>query len=227
MPSLGEFLGAVLSDAARARVRADVEAVKIAGAYVQDPLLKNLPVPRFRLPDITVDVPMLVLALSGTNDSTRALPFEEPTSSELRAVVRAGLRGAGIRVPRPVAPSIPAELIERAGALFQSGTPRLLNPASVSDDIGDMLVEIVVGAIGTRVPDDQLERLRSATAKAMSALLTTKLRLSLSWQVAVTAGEISAQGSSENIVRLRLTISEDGYEAIARENGDGFLLTPE
>jgi hypothetical protein len=227
MPSLGEFLGALLSDVARARVRADVETVNIASAYVQDPLLKNLPVPRFRLPDITVDVPLLVLELSGTNDSTRALPFEEPTTTELRAVVRAGLRGAGIRLPRPVVPTVPAELIERAKVLFQSGTPRLLNPASVSDDIGDMLVEIVGGAIGAGLSDEQLEQLQSATAKAMSELLTTKLRLSLSWQVAVAAGEISAQGGSDNIVRLRLTISEDGYEAITRDDGDGFLLTPE
>jgi hypothetical protein len=118
-------------------------------------------------------------------------------------------------------------LIERAKVLFQSGTPRLLNPASVSDDIGDMLVEIVGGAIGAGLSDEQLEQLQSATAKAMSELLTTKLRLSLSWQVAVAAGEISAQGGSDNIVRLRLTISEDGYEAITRDDGDGFLLTPE
>jgi hypothetical protein len=61
----------------------------------------------------------------------------------------------------------------------------------------------------------------------MSALLATKMRVSLSWQVAVTAAEIKAQGDSDSIVRLRLTISEDGYEVIARDDGRGFLLTPE
>jgi hypothetical protein len=227
MPSLGEFLGALLVDAARARVRADVETVKIAEVYVQDPLLRNLPVPRFRLPDITVDVPLLVLELSGTNDSIRALPFDEPNSSELRGVVRAGLREAGIQLPRPEASTVPAELIERARALFQSGSPRLLNPASVSNEIAGVLVEIVLGAISPQLADEQVERLRSATAREMASLLASKQRLSLSWQVAATAAEISGQGSSENIVRLRLTISEDGYEAIARDDGDGFLLTPE
>ena len=61
----------------------------------------------------------------------------------------------------------------------------------------------------------------------MSALLTSKLRPSLSWQVAVTAGEIKAHDDRESIVRLRLTISEDGYEVISRDDGRDFLLSPE
>jgi hypothetical protein len=121
---------------------------------------------------------------------------------------------------------VPAELIERAGALFQSRTPRLLNPALVSDDIAGMLADIVGAAI-EGLPGDQVEQLRRTTREAMSALLVTKMRLSLSWQVAVTAAEIKAQGDGDSIVRLRLTISEDGYEVIARDDGQGFLLTPE
>jgi len=227
MPSLGEFLGALLSDATQARMRADLEAVRIAGLYVQDPLLKNLPVPRFRLPDITVDVPLLISEITRTSDSATGLPFDEPTSSELRNVVRAGLRGGGIRVPRPASLTIPTELIERAQTLFQSGTPRLLNPSTVSDDIAEILVQVVLREIGSELSGEQTEQLRDATAKAMSALLVTKLRLSPSLQVAVTASEITAHGNSDSIVRLRLTLSEDGYEVIARDDGHGFLLTPE
>jgi hypothetical protein len=225
MPRLGEVLAALLSDAALARVRADVETVKIAEVYNQDPILRNLPVPRFRLPDITVDVPLLILQVEGATDSASGLPFDEPSPTELRNVVRAGLRAAGIRLPRPAVSRVPAELIERARALFQSRTLRLLNPALVSDDIAGMLVDIVGAAVGRDLPSDQVDQLRSATKEAMSAVLVTKLRLSLSWQVAVTAAEIKAQGDGDSIVRLRLTLSEDGYEVIARD--DGFQLTPE
>jgi hypothetical protein len=227
MPRLGEILAALLSDAAQARVRADLEAVKIAQAYSRDPLLKTLPVPRFRLPDIIVDVPVLITQVEGTTNSAGGLPFDEPTSDELRNVVRAGLRGAGMRLPRPAVTRVPADLIERARTLFQSGTPRLLNPALVADDIAGMLVDIVGGAIEGGFTGDQAQQVRKATREAMSALLATKMRPSLSWQVAVTAAEIKAQGDGGSIVRLRLTISEDGYEVIARDDGQGFLLTPE
>jgi hypothetical protein len=227
MARLGDVLGALLADAAYARVRADLETVKIAEVYSRDPLLKHLPVPRFRLPDVTVDVPLLVLQVDGSAELADGLPFEEPSSAELRNVVRTGLRAAGVRLPRPASSAVPAELLERARSLFQSGTLRLLSPTSVAEDIAGMLVDIVGAAIERELSDDEVERLRSATRGAMSALLVTKLRVSLSWQVAVSAHEIKAHDHNDSIVRLRLTISEDGYEVITRDDGQGFHLTPE
>jgi len=227
MPRLGEVLAALLYDAAQARVRADLETVKIAEVYSQDPLLKNMPVPRFRLPDIIVDVPLLITQVEGTTDLASGLPFDEPTSGELRTVVRAGLRGAGIRLPRPAVSRVPAELIERARALFQSRSLRLLDPALVSEDIAGMLADIVGAVSDSELSADQLEQLRTTTKETMSTLLAAKLRVSLSWQVAVTAGELKALGDGDAIVRLRLTMTEDCYEVITRANGRGFQLTPE
>ena len=67
---LGDVIGAMLADVAKARVRADVEALRIAEAYSRDPLLKHLSVPRFRLPDMVVDLPVLV---SGVDASASVL----------------------------------------------------------------------------------------------------------------------------------------------------------
>jgi hypothetical protein len=228
MPSLGEFLGALLADAAQARIRADVETIRFAEIYNQDPHLRHLPVPRFRLPEITVDVPLLILDISGTTASPQGLPFEEPSSTELRSVVRAGLRAAGVRVPRAASSKVPGDVINRAREFFGSGSPRLLNPKVVSSDIAGMVVDAVNDAMETELPADQIERLRGGAAAAATALLMTKQRLSLAWQVAVTAAEVKAQEYNDSVVRLRLTLSEDGYEVIS-QSGDGtaFRLTPE
>jgi len=60
MPNLGDFLGHLMSEVTIARVHADVESIRIAELYASHPLLVNLPVPHFRLPNIEIDVPVVV-----------------------------------------------------------------------------------------------------------------------------------------------------------------------
>ncbi len=65
MAELSEFLGHILEEITRARVSADVEAVRIAKKYASDPdgLLQCFPVPRMRLPNIEITAPMIVSIL--------------------------------------------------------------------------------------------------------------------------------------------------------------------
>ena len=60
MPYLGDYVGHLLSEITIARVQADLEAVRMAELYANHPLLKHLPVPHFRLPTMTLDVPVVV-----------------------------------------------------------------------------------------------------------------------------------------------------------------------
>jgi len=60
MAKLGALLGAILSEASAARVQADLESVKIAKMYESDPFLKQMPIPRFRLPEISIDIPIAI-----------------------------------------------------------------------------------------------------------------------------------------------------------------------
>ena len=227
MPKLGEFIGALLCDAARARVRADLEAVKIADAYSRHVLLKHLPVPRFRLPDITVDVPVLVSDVEGLSEGGIGKLFGEPTSAEIREVVRAGLRESGIRLPRTEVANVPATAFERARELFESSPWLHLSPALVSEKFASMVVDIVKAAVPREVPAERLQVLESSTTTSMTALLSTKLVESPSLQAIVTSREIKSHADNESVVRVRLTMTEDAYEVIVRDDGQGYFLTPE
>jgi hypothetical protein len=59
---LGEYLGHLLCEVARARVRADMEAVRIAHEYVNDDsqLLRHFAVPRMRLPTLEITLPVQI-----------------------------------------------------------------------------------------------------------------------------------------------------------------------
>ncbi|MBE9042161.1 hypothetical protein IQ235_15380 [Oscillatoriales cyanobacterium LEGE 11467] len=60
MTTLGNLLGAMMADVTHARRISDECAVRLAEYYQSEPLLQGLPVPRLRLPEVTIDVPVIV-----------------------------------------------------------------------------------------------------------------------------------------------------------------------
>ncbi|MBC2724592.1 MAG: hypothetical protein HGJ97_18370, partial [Desulfosporosinus sp.] len=60
MPYLGDYLGYLITEITNARAQADYEAVNIAERYARDPYLKYLPVPRFKIPTLSIDVPLVI-----------------------------------------------------------------------------------------------------------------------------------------------------------------------
>ena len=227
MPKLGDFIGALLADVAQARVRADLETVRIAEAYSTNGLLKHLPVPRFRLPDLTVDIPVLVSALGAPGDETAGRLFIEPSAAEVNEAVLEGLRVADIHLAAGGAQKIGAVGSRRMKALFAESPEALSSPATISSDVTATVTE----ALHKAVADDSMkERISVADATIRTRLekiVLSKMVRSPYLQVAVTAGEIKAHGDTESVVRLRLTISEDAYEVVTSGDGEGLTLTPE
>jgi hypothetical protein len=223
MPKLGDVIGALLSDVARARVRADIEAMTIAEAYSRDPLLKHFPVPRFTLPEIVVDLPVLVSTVdAGTMEGI----VTKPTKAEIRQAVREGVARSDLRLPRTQITAVTTAALERADELLGTSTPSLHSPGWIASEVASA----VVGSLESRGRDTSPEQLRTlahATTASMSALLSTKIAPSPMMDVMVASGEIKAHADNESVVRLRLTIAEDAYEVIPRDDGQGYYLTPQ
>jgi len=224
MPKLGDFIGALLADVAQARVRADLETVRIAEAYSANGLLKHLPVPRFRIPDLTIDVPVLVSALAAEDDAGRL--FVEPAASEVNDVILEGLRVADIHLAAGGVQKIGAVGSRRMKALFAGDSASISSPATISSDVTAAVVEAL-----RKVADDSMkDRIAIAESSIRARLekvLISKLIRSPDIEVAVTASEIKAHADNESVVRLRLNITEDAYEVVTSADGEGLTLTPE
>lgn len=228
MARLGEFIGALLADAAQARVRADLEAVKIAESYSAHELLKHLPVPRFRLPDITVDFPVMVSAVEDAPAGGRGQLFEPLSNDEVAAGVRKALADAQVRLTGAPREKLTAAVAQRAKRMFEAGPALLLGSAKIAGELAAILVNgMKGGAEDEGEPDGKLEQVRAAAKASFTALLLTKVVKSPGLQVKLTAAEIKAHAHNDSVVRVRLTITEDAYEVINRDDGEGFTLTPE
>ena len=63
---LGDFIGHILSEITTARAQADSESVRLAELYAGHELMRTFPVPRIRIQDVQVNVPVIV---TGINES--------------------------------------------------------------------------------------------------------------------------------------------------------------
>lgn len=225
MPKLSEVIGALLADAAQARVRADLETVRIAEAYSQHDLLKHLPVPRFRLPELIVDLPVLVVAVEGRPEDGSGI-FGQPTPTEITQTIREGLKQSGLRLPRNGAARVSEAVIARVKELFTTSS----SPTD-PDRITQVLTETVVASIKELMAGDfteeQFKAIQSAISPMIRKLLSAKLLPAEFVEVVATASEIKAHGDNDSVLRLRLTINEEAYEAVARDDRPGYYLTPE
>ena len=212
MPYLGDFIGHLLSEITMARVQADLEAVRLAEMYASHPLLRHMPVPRFRLPTVTLNVPVVI------KDMEEAKPGDSPRGDVPLPVVRERftklldlhLERAGIKLSDPERSALDQTLAKL------TSTPARPPYVSVSImHLGDELVQAAMKAVGNserRVESSELEKLadelKTVVHKEFSNLRTAPPRLS----VLVTTAELRESGPQELFAQLHLSISEEAFE---------------
>jgi hypothetical protein len=60
MITLSEYVGYIFQEITRARVIADSESKRIAEAYAQDEIMKHFSVPRFKIPEMELTIPVVI-----------------------------------------------------------------------------------------------------------------------------------------------------------------------
>lgn len=220
MPNLAEFLGTVLSDVARARVAADVETVKIAQGYAGHTLLRHMPIPRFRLPELTVEAPVIVEGVGDAAGSpgTPGPPWEAPTSAELSRVARRALAEAGIRATAPERRRLYGAVQRRARSVLKGGPHVLFDTRKVVRGLAEA-GGAAAGPALERLAADEPTRVRfvAGLRAGYEALLTEKLLAAPGLSVAVASTSVKEHGDGQSLVRLRLTVAEDAYELVTEE----------
>jgi len=214
MPYLGDYLGHLLSEIATARVQADLETVRMAELYASHPLLRHLPVPRFRLPTLTLDVPVVI------QDMEEAKPDISLLSAESAPAAREGfntlldlhLRREGLELAEKE-----RWILQGALDQVQAGyTPdRLSAPGGVKSMLDDLVSAAVkfIGSSSLSLAADPA-RLQGFETDLRAAVLeqfpdkTATPRL----LVQITNTALRDAGPAELMTRLHLSVSEDAVE---------------
>ncbi len=221
MPHLGDYLGQLLSEITIARMHADVEAVRVAEMYAGHPLLRNMPVPHFRLPAVEVDVPVVIKEM----EEPRAgeTPGGAPPLAEMRRafdkVLAESLGEERIRLRPEHKKRLKTALDKKAASLVQP-TELAVEVNRIAADLAAEASRTLTAAGGpvdpTRRPGLE-ERLKEAARAEFLKLRKPAKRL----QALVTTAEIREAGPSEVITRIHLRITEEALEWTTIESEGG------
>lgn len=234
MPTLNEYLGGIFSSITDARVMADVQTVQVAEQYAKHDLLKHFAVPRMRISDIELTIPVAIEGLSQIsgyqldpigNDEFKRVAARELSRSigytELPPVPAQRLRTALDQRTDTLVESIRAKDMAEAfsgfarsiaAELFRIGEEARLHDGKFPgqykpEHSEDRMLELCAGLIRGVVDKPRLDQL---------SIIAESHRL--------------REQRPEDIVRIRMTIGEDGMEWQTIERDDGTVerkLLPE
>jgi hypothetical protein len=210
MPYLGDYLGHLLAEVTIARVQADLEAVRVAELYASHPLLKNMPVPHFRLPTMTLDVPVAVKEMEEAKPGTSPRGgVDLPVLRERFArILDQNLERAEIKLSSRERENLDQEL-DRSLSRVVSIPYVSASATHVADD----LVSTTIKALqGPSVEAPKLEKLTSELGAAARKELASTRSAPPRLMVLVTTAELREAGPRELLAQLHLSISEEALE---------------
>ena len=214
MPYLGDYLGQLMAEIAIARMHADLETVRLAEIYAAHPLLRTMSVPRLRLPEVDLELPVLIEQVEETRAGGPARGGV--TLGEIRRkfddVLSPRLKSTGIKLSDTDRKRLKA-VLDRT--IREHGAPS--DNAMSSHVIADELAADAVRFLQERPrrpetepgigPDLQSEISQAARREFL------KLRPDPPRLVALaTSAEIQAAASPESVTRFRIRLNEQGVE---------------
>lgn len=222
MPYLGDFLGQLLAEITNARMHADLESVRIAELYASHPLLKHMPVPHVRLPNVTLDV---TVAIREVEEAKKPGSEKTDLATMRRSfdhVVNAQLKQAGIRLADKHAKALRQALDQKASALELP--PKV--PLSITHVANEMVASALAALRqqlngGTKIEPERIEKVAKSLKAAVHVEFSKFLPEPARIKVLATTSELREAGPGENLPRFRLSITEEAIEwAVIEADGE-------
>jgi len=233
MPNLGDYLGHLVSEITMARMHADLEAVRVAELYASHPLLRHLSVPRFTLPEVELDLPVLVSGMELPPPGAPPRGGADPL--ELRRAFDDLLRSELVRGGHPpLTRDMQAKLKEQLDLALH----RNARPNELAVDVGRLAVDFSRTAVGTIVASgphagglttDQAEKLQAALVLGVTVEFLKRRSAPPRLDVRVLTQEIRDAGPTENVTHIKLKVTEHAVEwtTLERDGAIESRLTPE
>jgi hypothetical protein len=228
MATLNEYLGGLFGSISEARVMADAQSAQVAEQYAKHDLLKHFSIPRLRISDIELTIPVAIQGLS----ERRGLQLSPIGNAEFkRACARELPRYIGYTALPPVAE-------QRLLSALDRHIPPLIEEIAAKSDIGGAMynfAERMVSelyrireettfqdsiAIKILPYDEAIRRCQELGVGLVSGVVE---KPEIEQLTVVAESEQLRNQRPEDIIRIRMRVSEDGMEWQTLQRDDGTI----
>jgi len=224
MPDLGFVIGSLLTSLAQARRMADEETTAIAEYYRSNPLLEGMSLPRVRVPELILELPMIIEAQEEGEPNVPNDPdvIQKAINDELIAAAKR----EGFELSDAFKKRFDREMqveIEKLTTLHpvERGAPR------------EVVVRAVDNAFARTISQERLKRptpdqqriIASELRKIAANVALKQVGRPPTIDATIVTAEVKEKAGSGNVIRLQLRLREEGLEWSAFENPDGTLTS--
>lgn len=214
MVNMGDYIGKLLSEITTARVQADIEAIRMAEIYSSHPLLRNFPVPRIRLPNVELNVPVVISEVDGEEPEpaadrvdTRALV--EITENSMKAELKKNnvvLNNTELSKLRRTL----AARSEEMGLLRERPVSMLTISKNISSETAKILGTF--NSVKRKMDNDALRLAAKKMEGKIRDELITRRRPPSRIRISPITSHVREMGDKEQVVTLKLFVTEDAVE---------------
>lgn len=207
MADLGDLLGSLMSGVIRARRVADEQTAALAEYYKSNPLLEGLSVPRIRIPELTVDMPFVVDNYVGGESGEMADPATIAAAANVQ--LKSTLARNNIKVSQAFHGSFMREVKKQLALVKQTAAPVMTE--TIARKVQDALAETLIKT-KTTVTASEKDLLASDLRAKVSAIGVARKESAPRIDANIKTADVKEQASSANVVRLKITLKEEGLE---------------
>lgn len=234
MAKLSDFLGGLISGISDARVNSDLQSLKIAENYAKDDLLKHFAVPRMRVVNVELNIPVAIDKLLEKNQkvyepidnksfSTKAYRQilscleENKLSNDISRILRTSIAEnlqileTKIRVNQvedslmDFSNNIALKVIEQVSSIYKGEKKRILEDRKALLNLQNNIDK----GLYTSLKDEIKLKTENTILDSLNVIVESdKLR----------------EVKPENVIMIKMTLSEQGMEWIKMENNKGEVI---
>lgn len=216
MADLGTLLGSLMSGLISARRMADEQTAALAEYYKSNPLLEGLSVPRIRIPELTIDMPVLfenyVIGEIGAYEDSAKI------AAEIEAQLRLYLSKSNTKLSPTFYKTFTDEVIKQLELLKNTDSPIVKEAVarSVQGAFSDVLTRTK-----TTLLDKEKEIIAKALREKVHKVCVAKEAVKPNIEANIKTADVKEKATSSSVVRLKITLKEEGLEwaTQASENG--------